>query len=51
MEAAERAVALDKDYTKCYYRLALENKELGKHYEVFINAAAFLKLAPKNQIP
>jgi len=48
IEAADKAVSLDPNYIKCYYRLALENKEVGnRDYEVFINASIFLRLASK----
>lgn len=50
VESAERALSLDKNYTKCYFRLAHEYQKIqGKDYQVFINAVNFQKHASLEQ--
>jgi gas vesicle protein len=41
---------LDENYSKCYYRLAQEYKEIpGSEYSVFINAVRFMRVAGEKQ--
>ena len=50
VEAAEKALYIDQNYVKCYYRLACEYQKIkGKSYEVFINAVRFLRVVGQEQ--
>ena len=45
IDSAKMALEIDKNYTKCYYRLAVEYQKVNKGYDAFVNAIVFQRMA------